>query len=129
MGKAETISSRDSQGLVLRPVGPLNRLEEQIEPFVDSTTQEPNEAEATQEFAEDMWIAAPCGKFSAFLEERDCVIVQIANASEVIHDQGAHGCSLGEALWRLRERGQVLPNALPVPERIGRIVGSHPLGR
>src|SRR5262245_50065675 len=108
MGKAEVISSRHSQRPVVRPVGPLNRLKEQIERFVDSTTKAPNEAEATQEFAEDMRIAAPCRKLPAFDEERDCLIFRIAYATEVIHDLGAHPSPLCEVLGRIRKRVQKL---------------------
>ena len=70
-----------------------------------------------------MRVAAPCRELSCFSEKGGRLVLQIAQTSEVSHDLGAHGGSLGEVLRRLRERVQKLPHAPPVPQRLGRIVG------
>src|SRR5262245_56736205 len=75
-----------------------------------------------------MRVSTPCRELPSLSEERGCLVLQIAHTSEMHHDLSPHGCSLSEALRHLRERVQELPHALPVPQRLDRIVESHPLG-
>ena len=76
-----------------------------------------------------MRVAAPGCELPSFPEEGGRLVLHITHTSEVSHDLGAHRRSLREALRRLRERVQEFPQAPPVPERLGRIVEPHPLGR
>jgi hypothetical protein len=62
-------------------------------------------------------------------KKRGCLVLQITQAGEVNHDLGARSRSLGEVLPRIREGIHELPHALPMAERLGKIVESHPLGR
>src|SRR5262249_31046941 len=76
-----------------------------------------------------MSVPTPCRKVPSFPEERACLVLQVAHTSEVIHDTGAHGCSLREVFRRLRERVQELPYTPQVQQRLRRIVEPHALGR
>src|SRR5947209_4977821 len=76
-----------------------------------------------------MRVTAPCRERPSFSEKRGALVLQIAHTSEVIHDLGAYSRSLSEVLRRLWERVQKLPHTPPVPQRLGRLVASHPLGR
>src|SRR6266542_1680730 len=127
MMNGEAVANGHSQADILRFVRALSCLEERIECFIDGPRKQPNGAEAVQNLAEDMRVAAPCGEFPSFSEKRGCLVLQIAQTTEVHHDPCAHGCSLSEVLRRLRERVQELPRAPPVPQRLDSIVETHPL--
>ncbi len=129
IGNRQAEPNGHSQADVHCLVSAANRFEERVQGLCGSPGVEPENAEAVENLAEDMRVAAARRELLSFSEKRGCLILQIAHTSEVIHDQGAYGCSLGEALRRLRERVQELLPAPPVPQRIGRIVEAHPLRR
>jgi hypothetical protein len=129
ISNGQGVPNGHSQADVLRLVGAPNRLEEQVQALCDGPGDQPDVAEAVQDLAQDMRVAAPCRELPCFSEKRGCLVLRIAHTSEVQHDLGAHGGSLSEALRRLREGVQELPPAPPVPQRLGRIVEPHPLGR
>jgi hypothetical protein len=102
LGKAEAISNRHSQALILRLVGAPNRLEKQVQALCYGSGEDSELAEAVQDLAEDMRVAAPCRELPCFSEERGSLVLRITQTSEVVHDLGAYRCSLDEVLWRLR---------------------------
>jgi hypothetical protein len=61
IGKAEAISNRRSQGLVVGSVCLLNGLQKQIESFFDDASKQPDHAEAVQHLTADVTIPAPLG--------------------------------------------------------------------
>jgi hypothetical protein len=77
MGNAEAIANRHSQGVVLSSVCSLNGFEEQIEPFIDSSSARPKLAEGMQDLAENVRIAAPSREIPPFLEERGSLVLGI----------------------------------------------------
>ncbi len=117
IGSGQAVPNGHSQADVLRLVGAPNRLEERVQGLCNSPGEGSEQAKAVQDLAHRMRVAAPCREFPSSSEYRGRLVLNIAQTSEVGHDSGAHHCSLGEALRRLRERVQELPDALPVPRR------------
>ena len=108
---------------------PVERIREADERFIDGPRARPEFAEAFSDLDENVRIAAACRELPSFSEERGRLVLDIAQTSKVSHDLTARRRSLSEVLRRLRERVHELPHAPPVPQRLGRIVEPHPLGR
>src|SRR5206468_11423412 len=104
IGTGEAEPNGHSQALIVRLVGAPNRLQERIKRFDSPDCVQPEVAEAVQDLAENVRVAAPGRELPSFSEQRGRLVLQIAQTSEVRHDLGAHGCSLGEVLRRRRER-------------------------
>jgi hypothetical protein len=82
--------------------------------------------------AENVRITAPRRELLSFSKKRGPLILDVTQASEVIHDLGAHRRSFSERLRCLQERVQKNTHGLPMPQRLLRIVEPHPpmpLGR
>src|SRR5215472_9526747 len=88
VGSRHAIPNGHSQSNVLRLVGVSNRLKQRVQRLCDGTRVEPEVAESVKDLTEDIGVAALCRVFPCFLEECGGLVLQVAHASEVVHDLG-----------------------------------------
>src|SRR5206468_88610 len=128
IGYGRAVSNRYSQAEVPRLIGEPNRFEKRFESFINVPGLRTEEAEAVHDLGENVRITAASRELPSFPKKQGSLVLGIAQTSEVNHDLSAHRRSLREVLRCLRKRVQELSCALPVSERLGRIVHPDPLG-
>src|SRR5262245_23067656 len=119
MGDGKAEPNGHSQAHVLGFVGASNRLEERIQRFSDRRGVESEEAEAVQDLAENVRVAATSCELLCIPEKRGRLVLYVTHASEVDHDLAARGGSLDKVLrhlflWTTRLRNYANPRSTKV---------------